>query len=79
MKKLLILLAAVGSLTAGVLWKNFLSMPFDYAKSKFTRTEPPTLGPELHLKVPQGEYVVTRTASGTNVEFKLASPPRPRG
>jgi hypothetical protein len=67
--------AAVAAIpiTATALWTNILSIPFEYVKSKFTRTE--TIGAELHVQMPANfppirELNVTRTASGANFELK---------
>jgi hypothetical protein len=58
---------AIGLTTTVVaLTTNIVAAPFDYLRSVFSR---PELGPELHLITPNGGYVISRTATGTNVEI----------
>jgi hypothetical protein len=50
---------------------NISSAALDYLRASFSR---PEIGPELHVSMPQnnpsiGGLVVTRTATGTNVEI----------
>jgi hypothetical protein len=64
-------LIAIPSLVGAAIVENVISIPFDWLK----QTETPTIGAELHFKVPENYpaikgFVMTRTTTGTNVELQ---------
>jgi hypothetical protein len=73
MKRILIAgLALVGTTAITAMTTNIVSAPFDYLRDLFAR---PEIGAELHFRVPENYppirgFVMTRTASGTNVEIQ---------
>lgn len=70
-KSLLIAVVGIPATIVTAMMTNIAAVPFDYLRSLYSR---PEIGAEWHVSIPPnypaiGGVVVTRTATGTNVDL----------